>query len=57
MRVEFHTVDLADMAATHLSTKRIDGYTVEFSGANFLEAHSLAYNVFGLAAHARVMAN
>jgi D-amino peptidase len=57
MRVEFHTVDLTDMAATLLDVKRIDGYTVEFSRPNFLEAHSMAYNVFGLAAHARVMAN
>jgi len=53
MRVEFHTSDQTDMAATLLDTKRVDGYTVEFSRPNFLEAHSMAYTVFHLAALGR----
>ncbi len=54
MRAEFHTSDMTDMAATLLGVKRVDGYSVEFSRPSFLEAHSMAYNVFQLAARGRV---
>ena len=47
------TTDQTDMASTLPNTKRIDGYTVEFSRPTFLEAHSMAYNVFQLAARGR----
>lgn len=54
MRVELHTTDLTDLAATLEGVKRIDGYTVEFSRPSFLEAHSMAYTVFQLAMRGRV---
>lgn len=53
MRAEFHTSDQTDMAATLLDVQRIDGYTVEFSRPTYLEAHSMAYNVFQLSTRGR----
>lgn len=53
MRAEFHTSDQTDMAASLLDTKRIDGYTVEFTRPTFLEAHTMAYTVFQLSIRGR----
>lgn len=53
MRVEFHTSDETDMAATLLDTKRVDGYSVEFTRPTFLEAHTMAYTVFQLSSRGR----
>lgn len=57
MRVEFHTADEVDMAATLEGVKRLDGYTLEFSRPNYLEAHSMAYTVFHLAGLGRKSGN
>jgi D-amino peptidase len=53
MRAEFHKVEEADLAATLVGVTRIDGYTIEFTGADLLQAHSLAYNAFALSIRGR----
>lgn len=53
MRAEFHTSDLTDMAASLVNVRRVDGYTVEFERPTFLEAHSMAYNVFQMSIRGR----
>jgi len=53
IRTEFHKVEEADMAATLIGVTRIDGYTVEFTKGDFLEAHAAAYNVFSMANRGR----
>ncbi len=54
MRIEFHKVEEADMAATLERIHRIDGYTLEWKRETFLAAHSFAYNVFTAAARGRM---
>ena len=53
MKIEFHKVEEADMAATLEGINRIDGYTLEWTRKTFLEAHSFAYNVFAMASRGR----
>ena len=53
MRVEFHTSDMTDLAATLEGVKRVDGYSVEFSRPTFLEAHSMSYTIFQLGIRGR----
>lgn len=53
MRAEFHTSDQTDMVASLLNVRRLDGYSVEFGCPTFLEAHSMAYNVFQMSARGR----
>lgn len=53
LRAEFHKVEEADMAATLVGTERIDGYTVQWQAANFLDAHTFAYNVFAMSIRGR----
>jgi D-amino peptidase len=53
MRCEFHHVNEADAAAKLENIKRIDGYTVEWTRDDYLQAHRAMYLVFGLAASGR----
>jgi D-amino peptidase len=54
MKIEFHKVEEADMAATLEGISRLDGYTLEWKRDTFLAAHSFAYNVFTAAARGRM---
>lgn len=53
MKVEFHKVEEADMAATLENVTRHDGYTLEWTRPTFLAAHSFAYNVFAMSVRGR----
>lgn len=53
IRAEFHKVEEADTAAMLEGVCRLDGYTVEFTRATWLDAHSAAYTVFMLASRGR----
>lgn len=53
LRIEFHGVDEADLAATLDGTTRIDGYTIELCRGSYLEAHAMAYVAFELSIRGR----
>lgn len=53
MRCEFHHVNEAESAAKLENITRTDGYTVEWSRDDYLQAHRAMYLVFGLAASGR----
>lgn len=53
MRCEFHHVNEAEAGAKLENTRRIDGYTVEWTRDDYLQAHHAMYLVFGLAASGR----
>ena len=53
LRVQFKETNIADLASTLSRATRLDGYTVEVTGANFLEAHRMIGNVFTLGAQGR----
>ena len=55
MRVQFRTVEEADLAATLTETVRPDAYSVEWTRPTFLLAHQVAYNVFMLSIQGRRM--
>lgn len=44
IRIEFNHTEEADFGAKHPLLSRVNGYTVEFSGADFLQAHQLFLN-------------
>lgn len=53
MRVQFRTVEEADLASTLENTARPDAYSVEWSRPDFLAGHRTAYNVFHLSMQGR----
>jgi D-amino peptidase len=53
LRTTFRNVEEADLAATLPDVDRVDAYTLEWSGSDFLSAHQIAYNVFGMSIRGR----
>ena len=53
MRLEFREAEEADLPAQMAGVKRLDGYTVEWSRADFLSAHDVALTVFSLSQQGR----
>jgi D-amino peptidase len=47
-RIEFAKTDEADLASRLVGTSRIDGYSVEYTGASFEEAHRAAWTIFAM---------
>ncbi len=52
-RVEFHYTNEVETCLVLPFVRRIDGYTIEFTGATYLESHTLLYAVFGIAGQGR----
>lgn len=48
IRIEFNRSEEADYAARLLGVKRLDAYTVEYQGKNFMEAHQAAWSMFAM---------
>lgn len=48
IRVEFNRSEEADVSAKLVGARRVDGYTVEYTGASYEEAHRAAWNFFSL---------
>ncbi|MFY9233597.1 MAG: M55 family metallopeptidase [Fimbriimonadaceae bacterium] len=55
MRLQFRESHEAELAASLPQVERVDGYTVEWRGADFLEANRLAQVVYDLSIKARVL--
>lgn len=53
MRLEFRNSQEAEYAASAPGVRRLDGYSVEWSGADFLEANRLAQVVYDLSIRSR----
>lgn len=53
LRVQYKETHIADLAASLVGARRIDGYTVEVQGSTLLEAHRLICNVFNLGSQGR----
>ncbi len=53
LRFSFRTTEETDLAATHPSVARIDGYTLELLGETFLAAHQELLSIFALSIQGR----
>ena len=53
MRVEFRTVEEADLAAQLENVDRLNGYTLEWTRSSFLAAHRAALSVFNMSIQGR----
>jgi D-amino peptidase len=53
LRIAFRTTNEADLAEHMPDVNRLDGYSIEFTRPNFIEAHQDAYTVFSLSIQGR----
>jgi len=53
MRLQFREAHETELAAELASVQRVDGYTLEWTGATFMDACRLAQQVFNLSMQSR----